>query len=126
MGSIHQQDENLFKYFELNNQIIKDLVHKFKRYYEEGGLSIGIRHSEDYFKREAMYTVVDGEFENLKLHLKYKNVEFGNPFEINMIINHLDSATEIKIELDEDWQHKLPEQMLENLRNKLFNIDSSN
>lgn len=116
MGSIHQRDENLFKYFDLNDQIIKDLVYKFKRYYENGGLSIGIRHSETYYEREAMYTVVDSEFENIKLHLKYKNIEFGNPFEINMIINHLDSPTEIKIELDEFWQHKLPEKMLNDLR----------
>ncbi|MCA0933094.1 hypothetical protein LCM02_11570 [Lutimonas saemankumensis] len=126
MGSIHQRDENLFKYFDLNDQIIKDLVFKFKHYYENGELSIGIRHSENFFERETMYTVVDSEFENLFLHLKYKNVEFGNPFEIHMIINHSDSPTEIKITLDEFWQHKLPEEMLKNLRNKLFDIDSPN
>lgn len=51
---------------------------------------------------------------------KYKNTEFGYPYEIILESKGIDSPTELKIQVDDNLINKLPEKMITELTERFY------
>ncbi|WP_392347492.1 hypothetical protein [uncultured Polaribacter sp.] len=83
--------------------------------YNAGKLSLGTNLTDIFSEKEVFYTLNDSEFENQFLTFKYKNIEFGNRYEMIMESRGIDSPTELKIEVDAFLINKLPTKMISDL-----------
>ena len=86
-------------------------------------LSIGNNFAEKFEEREAYYTIVDSDFENVLLNFIYKKTKI-NPWEIKLETFNTDYPTELRIKVDSDVTDKLPQQMMDDLFDRLHDFDN--
>ena len=119
MGTPFGTDERLSNFSNLTETITFELIKVLAENYKAGKLTLGKNTTDKFSKKEVFFTLTDSEFENEFLTFKYKNTEFGNPYEIIFESRGIDSPTELKIELDDNLVNKLPKKMISELSDKL-------
>ncbi len=120
MGTPFSTDERLSRFSELTETLTLKLIQIIIDNYNVGKLSLGNNLTNKHSEKEVFYTLTDSEFENEFLTFKYKNTEFGNPFEIILESRGIDSPTELKIQLDDNLVDKLPKKMISELTDRFF------
>lgn len=118
MGTPFSTDERLNKFSDLTETLTLELIQILAENYNTGKLSLGNNVTDKFFEKEVFYTITDSQFENEFLTFKYKNTEYGNPYEIILESRGIDSPTELKIQLDDSLIHKLPEKMISELTDR--------
>lgn len=120
MGTPFGTDERLGKFSDLVETLTIELIQILTENYNAGKLSLGTSSTEEFSKKEVFYTLTDSEFENEFLTFKYKNIEFGNPYEIIMESRGIDSPTKLKIQVDDVLVNKLPKKMISELTDRFY------
>lgn len=118
MSTPNNTDSRLSPLFDNTENLIDILITILSENYKEGTLSIGNNVTKKFKKREAYYTIVDSEFENVFLTFVYKNTDIS-PWEIRLETFNTDYPTELKITVDSDVTDKLPQQMIDDLFDRL-------
>ena len=122
MGTPFGTDERLSRFSDITETLTLELIQILAENYNAGKLSLGNNSTDKLSEKEVFYTLTDSEFENEFLTFKYKNTEFGNPYEIIMESRRIDSPTELKIEVDESLINKLPEIMITELTDRFYEL----
>tara|TARA_R110001606_G_scaffold183346_1_gene329982 strand:+ start:413 stop:790 length:378 start_codon:yes stop_codon:yes gene_type:complete len=125
MGTNLGIDSRLNNISDLSESIIEELIQILKDNYNSENLTLGKNMTDNYSQKKVFYALTDSEFENKFLTIINKNTVKGFPFEIIFESRYADSPIELKAQFDETSISKLPEQMIEDLRNKLneFNLE---
>lgn len=124
MSTLHITDERLSSLFQNTEDLIDKLVEILAENYNERPLLIGNNITKKFNEREAFYTIVDSEFENVFLSLIYRNTE-GNRTEIRLKTIHDDYPTELRIKINSDVTDKLPEKMMDDLFERLHDFENN-
>lgn len=119
MGSIFQNDFRLSEFSKLTNILADEFIQVLKKNYELGGLTLGNNLTDELYEKEAFFTIADNNFDNVVLHFKKKNLEFGYPYEIHVESRDSDSTSDLFIIPDEILVDQLPEEMLKELDDQL-------
>ncbi len=119
MGTPHRTDFRLNNLIELNEAFSLELIQILNENYLNGKLEIGEVNFKEPIEFGAIYTIVDSETENVKLHFIYKHSDTGIQYEINVEMDYLDSPVEWKIFPDEYLISKLPKKMTEEMELKM-------
>lgn len=120
MGTPFGTDERISRFSDLTETLTLELIQILTENYNVGKLSLGNNLTDKFSEKEVFYTLTDSEFENEFLTFKYKNTEFGNPYEIIMESRGIDSPTELKIQVGDSLVNKLPEKMISELTDKFY------
>ena len=120
MGTPFGTDERISRFSNLTETLTLELIQILTENYNAGKLSLGNNLTDKFSEKEVFYTLTDSEFENEFLTFKYKNTEFGNPYEIIMESRGIDSQTELKIQVDDSLVNKLPEKMISELTDRFY------
>ncbi|MEP1488604.1 MAG: hypothetical protein ABJK28_09270 [Algibacter sp.] len=123
MSTPHNTDSRLSPLFDNTENLINILTTILSENYNKGMLSIGNNATKKFKKREAYYTIVDSDFENVFLTFIYKNTDIS-PWGIRLETFNTDYPTELKITVDSDVTDKLPQQMLSDLFDRLHDFDN--
>lgn len=122
MGSAFNFDNRISNLIDFTETYTCELIEALKQNYNSKKLKLGAIRSEEFYGNEVIFTIVESEFENVILHFKKKNVEFGSAYEILVEMRYLDSPTELKISIDESHISNLPEEMLADLDKEMDKI----
>jgi hypothetical protein len=120
MGTTFGTDERLSRFSDLTETLTLELIQILAENYNAGKLSLGNNLTDKFSEKEVFYTLTDSEFENEFLTFKYKNTEFGYPYEIILESRGIDSPTELKIQVDDNLINKLPEKMITELTERFY------
>lgn len=123
MGTPLGTDVRLSSLFDNTESLIEIFVQIFTENYNEGQLTIGSNIVEDFKDKEVYYRITDSEFENVFLTFIYKNTSDCSPYEIKLETFNTDYPTELRIKVDSDITDKLPEQMIDDLYDKMHDFD---
>jgi len=120
MGTPFGTDERLSRFSDLTETLTLELIQILAENYNAGKLSLGNNLTDKFSEKEVFYTLTDSEFENEFLTFKYKNTEFGYPYEIILESRGIDSPTELKIQVDDNLINKLPKKMITELTDRFY------
>lgn len=120
MGSIFQNDFRLSEFSKLTNILAEEFIKVLKENYEIGRLSLGNNLTDEFYEKEAFFTIADNNFDNVVLHFKKKNLEFGYPYQIHVESRDSDSTSNLFITPDETLVNQLPEELLKELDEQLY------
>ena len=127
MGAFLPQDARLRGFFNTSEATVRILVDLLVENYKDGNLLLGSNAHNKIKKRYSCFSLTDSEFENVFLDLKYYYEPKRNSFGYGLyVISLYDSMSEnpIKMEicLDDLMIDKFPEEMKEELSNKLYEV----
>lgn len=122
MSTITPIDERLIRHSQLTEKIAESLLLLLIENYNSDNLSLGDNNAEIISEVEIYYTCVGSEFENEFLTLRYKDVEFGSPYDIIFECRGNDSTSELIINLSDEMVDKIPETMKKKISNKVFEV----
>lgn len=120
MGTPFGTDKRISRFSELTETLTLELIQILAENYNAGKLSLGNNLTDKFSEKEVFYTLTDSEFENEFLTFKYKNTEFGNPYEIIIESRGIDSPTELKIQVDDSLLNQLPKKMVSELTERFY------
>ncbi|CAM1344637.1 hypothetical protein [Tenacibaculum amylolyticum] len=122
MGTPFGTDERISRFSNLAESLTLELIQILTENYNAGKLSLGNNMTDNFYEKEVFYTLTDSELENDFLTFKYKNTEFGSPYEIIIESTGIDSPTELKIQVDENLVNKLPDKMIKELTDRFYKL----
>jgi hypothetical protein len=79
-----ETNERLRRFSDLTETLALKLIIILTENYNAGKLSLGNNLTDIFSEKEVFYTLIDNEFENQFLTFKYKNMAFGNRYEMIM------------------------------------------
>ncbi len=122
MSTPHCTDSRLSSLFNNTEILIDNLIQILSENYKEGQLSLGCNNAKKFKNKEAYYTIVDSELENVFLTFVRKNDIENGLYEIILKTFNTDYPTELKIQVDSDIAERLPELMIKDLSNKIYDF----
>lgn len=115
-------DSRLSNLFENTENLVDKLILILSENYISGNLSIGTNTVKKFKNKEAFYTLVDSDFENIFLTFVHKNNIKDSLYEIRLETMHDDYPTQMQIKLSSDIEDKLPPNFISDLFDKIHDF----